>query len=167
MLRNAIQISKGRAADATNIATLSKHEIEEGLGWRWNPTKVIRAISNPRAVVLVAKTPTQFAGFGIMQYYEKRANLNLLAVDRKFRGNGIGSALVSQLQNIALKNDIDNIYVQVREKNKRGIRFYEKLGYEMIDMTKRYYSGKENAVIMYHYLQVEICAQNIGLNRTI
>ena len=154
---STIQITAGTASDATNIAILSKAAIEEGLGWRWNPAKVMRAISNPRVVVLVAKTPTQFAGFGIMQYYEKRANLNLLAVERKFRGNGIGSTLVAALQDIALNNRIDNIYVQVREKNERGIRFYERLGYEMIDMTRRYYSGRENAVIMYHYLQVEKC----------
>lgn len=153
MPSSTIQITTGIASDAINIASLSKEAIEEGLGWRWNPTKVIRAISNPRVVVLVAKTPTQFAGFGIMQYYAKRANLNLLAVDRNFRGKGIGSTLVSALQDIALKNNIENIYVQVREKNKGGIKFYERLGYEMIDMTKRYYSRKENAVIMYHYLR--------------
>ena len=157
MPSGTIQITKGSALDAINIASLSKEAIEKGLGWRWNPAKVIRAISNPRVVVLVAKTPMQFAGFGIMQYYEKRANLNLLAVDREFRGNGIGSALVSALQDIALENDIDNIYVQVREKNERGIKFYERLGYGMIDLTKRYYSGRENAVIMYQYLQFRKC----------
>ena len=157
MPSDTFQIINGSASDAAFIATLSKETIEKGLGWRWNPTKVIRAMGNPRVVVLVAKTTTQLAGFGIMQYYEKRANLNLLAVDRKFRGNGIGSALVTALQDIALKNNIDNIYVQVREQNERGIRFYERLGYEMIDMTKQYYSGKENAVIMYQYLQIEKC----------
>jgi len=149
-----VRIAEGSAADAKHIAELSKRVIEYDLGWRWQPAKVMEAMRNPRMVVLVARFQTEFTGFGIMEYFEKRANLSLLAVEKEFHKKGIGRRLVHALQDVALKNDIENIYVQVRETNKEGIRFYEKLGYEMIDLTKRYYRGKENAVIMYNYLSV-------------
>ncbi len=152
---NTIRITEGTQADADKIAELSKQAIEKGLGWRWNSSKVLKAIKNPRMIVLVAKIRSEFVGFGIMEYQQNKANLNLLAVSKYFRNRGIGSELVLELQEIARRNDIENIYVQVREKNVRAREFYEKLGYGMIDVTRKYYSRKENAVIMYNYIPVE------------
>lgn len=152
---NTIRITEGTQTDADKIAELSKQAIEKGLGWRWDSRKVLKAIKNPRTIVLVAKIRSEFVGFGIMDYYQKKANLNLLAVSKYFRNRGIGSELVIELEEIAKRNGIENIYVQVREKNVRAQEFYEKLGYGIIDITRKYYNGKENAVIMYNYIPVE------------
>ncbi len=152
MIWNKIWISEGTELDVGNIAELSASEIESGLGWSWNPNRVRAAINHPRTVVLVAKVRSQFSGFGIMNYYEGRANLSLLAVINKFRNRGIGTKLVAELQKVAERNEIENLYIQVRESNLGAKLFYEKLGYEMIDLAKGYYRKKENAVIMYNYV---------------
>ena len=153
---NTVRIVDASVSDAQKIAELSNSAIERGLELSWSAGRVIRAISRKRTRVLIAKTRVHFAGFGIMDYFKGRANLSLLAVEGNFRRRGVGSAIVSELQDIALDNEIENIYVQVRERNSSAIRFYENMGFEMIDVAKKYYQKKENAVIMYNYLQSDV-----------
>ena len=152
MSRETILIEPARFSDAADIVGLSRDYIEFGLRWSWNRARVVRAISSSSTMVYVARLNRRLVGFGIMDYYKHRANLSLLAVDRGHRRTGIGSRLVENLETIALDRGLENLYVQVRQGNRKAIRFYNRIGYEQIDLTKRYYQRKENAVILYKCL---------------
>ena len=151
MNKDMISLHPARESDAQRIAEMSRDYIESGLGWSWTRPRVIRAIRKPHSLVLNASIKRRFAGFGIIKYFKHRANLNLLAVEPEFRNQGVGTTLVNALEKSATDLSIENLYIQVRESNRAAHRFYQRLGYEMIDRNGRYYSNQEAAIILYKY----------------
>ena len=69
-----------RAADAREIAEMSRDLIENGLTWSWTPTRVQHFISGAESSVVVARRERQVAAFAIMHFGDEVAHLNLLAV---------------------------------------------------------------------------------------
>lgn len=56
--------------------------------------------------------------------------------EKKYWGNGYGPQAIQSLITKAKKNNIDNIYVEVRPDNTRAIRTYEKSGFIKKDIIK-------------------------------
>ena len=138
-------------ADAGWIASMSRDHIESGLGWSWTPERVSHLIRRNDAMVLKASVAGYLAGFGIMTFKPVKANLNLLAIDPRFRRQGIASLIVESLEKHVYQSGIENIYIQVRETNRQALLFYDRFGYEMIDRNKTYYRQREAALILYKY----------------
>lgn len=148
MLHGSTTIEFASLADVMEIGELSRRYIEYELGWDYTPDKITRLIQNKDKNVIVAREDRQLVGFGIMTYREEQANLDLLAVRFRYRYQGIGRQIVQWLEKVALTAGIVTIYIQVREINTGAIKFYQKLGYKIVDERRGYYRGVETAVIM-------------------
>ncbi|MFW5993917.1 MAG: GNAT family N-acetyltransferase [Halanaerobiaceae bacterium] len=59
-----------------------------------------------------------------------------MSVLREYWGNGIGSLLIETLINWAADNGITRISLRVDEDNERGIRLYEKFGFQQEGILK-------------------------------
>jgi len=59
--------------------------------------------------------------------------INMLAAYPEFRNQGIGSTLMSMVNNLAIDCDCDTISVEVFEQNEGAVRLYQRLGYEIVD----------------------------------
>ena len=64
------------------------------------------------------------------------------------RKNGIGKALLEKIIEIAKQTEMEKISLEVNEENKVAIHLYENSGFEKIGIRKKYYNGKNNAIIM-------------------
>ena len=148
MIGNKTTIEFAKVSDVIEIGDLSRKYIEHDLGWKYTPKKLRKIIENRIKNVIVAREDNKLVGFGIMTYYEEQANLDLLAVKKTFRRRGIGKHIVIWLEEVALTAGILDIFVQVRKINDDAIKFYKKLGYEIIDEKSGYYLGQETGVIM-------------------
>jgi ribosomal-protein-alanine N-acetyltransferase len=148
MYQSSTTIEFASLADAKEISELSRLYIEYDLGWDYTPEKISRLIKHEHKNVVVAREDRQLAGFGIMSYYEKQANLDLLGVKLRYRYQGIGRQIVQWLEKVALTAGLFRIYVQVRQLNTGAIKFYQKVGYQIVDERRGYYRGRENALIM-------------------
>lgn len=148
MYQRSTTIEFASYADAIEIAELSREYIEYDLGWDYTPERIIRMIKHKDINVIVAREDHRLVGFGIMTYREAQANLDLLAVKVRFRYQGIGRQIVQWLEKVALTAGIFNVCVQVREINTGAVKFYQHLGYNIIDTRHGYYRGKETALIM-------------------
>lgn len=137
-----------RMADAVEISRLSRKYIEYGLPQRYTPKRIVRAIETDNRNVVVARINEQLAGFGIMTYYDVRANLDLLAVRSAFHRKGIGTDILHWLEKVALTTGIYDINVQVRKMNHGAINFYQALGFEIYDEKAGYYLGRETGILM-------------------
>jgi len=80
MIEENTTIELATHSDASEIAMLSRDLIEQGLSWSWNTERVKKAMRDRSTNVVVARDRSNLAGFGIMKYGYKHANLNLLAV---------------------------------------------------------------------------------------
>lgn len=54
-----------------------------------------------------------------------------LIIDRKYRGNGIGTRLMKQLEDIAIKRKCNYIIFVSNSRRKEAHKFYSKLGYNL------------------------------------
>jgi len=143
-----LAIGLAKRSDAIDISRLSRECIEFGLPQRYTPRRILKSIETDNKNVIVARLHNTFAGFGIMTYYDETANLDLLAVKRRYQRNGIGTDLLRWLEKVALTAGIYDINVQVRKINRSAIRFYEAVGFEIYAEKAGYYLGKETGVLM-------------------
>jgi ribosomal-protein-alanine N-acetyltransferase len=88
------------------------------------------------------------AGFAIMRYGDEAAHLDLLAVSRSCRRTGVGRQLLEWLEKCAVVAGIFDIDLEVRAGNAGARRFYERMGYRLLDQLPGYYQGVEAAVRM-------------------
>ena len=148
MTRPEISIRLARASEATEIARLSRDLIETGLAWSWTPGRVAASVRSRHALVAVACSGDRIAGFGIMRYGDDEAHLDLFGVNPEFRGQGLGRRLLAWLEKPALVAGITAVFLEVRETNRGGQAFYQRLGYRTLSIVPRYYQGVESAVRM-------------------
>ena len=148
MDHNEITLGLAFAADAGAIARLSRDLIEDGLPWSWRSPRVLAAVQNPKANVVVARAGAQIAGFGIMRYRDDDAHLDLLGVTPAWRRVGLGRQLVEWLEKPALLGGITAVFLEVRAANREAQSFYARLGYRPCAELPGYYQGRESAVRM-------------------
>tara|TARA_Y100001936_G_scaffold56440_1_gene55342 strand:- start:14302 stop:14772 length:471 start_codon:yes stop_codon:yes gene_type:complete len=60
------------------------------------------------------------------------SQIRYFAVDKSYRRQGVGSYLMQDLENIAIKNNCTSMILNAREN---AVVFYEKLGYKIIKKT--------------------------------
>ena len=134
------------AADAEAIAQLSRAEIEQGLSWRWTPQRVRRSMHDADTNVVVAVDDARLLGFGIMLYREERAHLCLLAVQPGQRRQGVGTALLAWLEQVARVAGISTLGLEARQDNASALAFYQRQGYRRVAVVAGMYQGVEAGV---------------------
>jgi [ribosomal protein S18]-alanine N-acetyltransferase len=133
--------------DVSAIAALSRTEIEHGLPWRWTPPRVQRAVADARTNVCVARHGEgSLLGFGIMVYADDTAHLSLLAVDPAARRQGVGTALLRWLEQVAGVAGTLRIQLEARRSNAAALAFYGRHGYRQTDTVAGMYLGVEDGV---------------------
>lgn len=72
-----------------------------------------------------------------------------VSVKKEYQGQGIGSALVGELEARVKTLGIQKIFLEVRKSNASAIALYEKKGFEHMGIRKNYYSDPvEDAITM-------------------
>ena len=150
------EFALARLRQAQRIARMSRDLVEAGLPWAWTPQRVTRAIRHPEAVVVTAWETEKLVGFAIMQFYDERAHLNLLAVEPAYRRFGVGAQLIEWLEKTARTGGIFFINLEVRARNTGARAFYQGLGDRETKPIPGYYAGRETAICMHHDLRVQL-----------
>ncbi len=156
-------LALARPLDAVPIALMSRRLVEAGLpSWSWTARRVARHIHDPESVVLVAHRGDELMGFAIMGFGEESVHLNLLAVEPRFRRNGLGCRLVRWLEESAMVAGTFEVSLEVRAGNAIGRRFYRALGYSEANLLPGYYDRVEDAVRLIRDLRVVRIDQRNG-----
>ena len=66
-----------------------------------------------------------------------------LATDINKRRRGIGTLLLTKLMNLAKKDKVLRVILEVSENNIAAVSMYEKLGFKKISKRKNYYNNSE------------------------
>lgn len=141
------------AADADDIAEMSREYIEHGLPWGWRVDRVARAIRNPDTNVVVVGPRGALVAFGIMSYLDDDAHLLLFAVRRSSQRRGIGSAILRWLEAAARAAGAKRIRVEARRENVAARNFYSEHGYHERVIAKGMYSGVVDGVRLEKWLR--------------
>jgi ribosomal protein S18 acetylase RimI-like enzyme len=134
-----MQIRLFRLADEPAVIALWN---ECGLTRPWNdPHKdVARKLTVQPELFLVGMTGGAVMASVMAGYEGHRGWMNYLAVAPRFRGRGLGRALVEHVERLLLERGCPKVNLQVRPTNLEAVAFYRRLGYaqdESISLGKR------------------------------
>lgn len=116
----------------------------------WEPSAFLNELSNPAAVYYVARCCGGIVGFAGMWVAMDEAHFTLVGVVRGHRGQGIGTLLVIELLDEAVRRGATRATLEVRELNFAAQRLYLRLGFESVGKRPRYYTDTdEDALIMW------------------
>lgn len=75
------------------------------------------------------------------------AELIKVVVLKEYRNNGYGKSLIKKSIELLKEKNIKNIFLEVRENNNIAIKVYEYIGFDKINIRKKYYDGCIDAII--------------------
>lgn len=142
-------------ADAPAIAAMSRDAIEHGLPWTWQPPRVASAIRAENTNVVVAGPSDAITAFGIMSYLDDDAHLLLFAVHPRHRRQGLGTAVLAWLEDVARAAGAKRIRVEARKDNVAARNFYSHHGYHERTFASQMYSGQLDGVRLEKWLRVQ------------
>jgi ribosomal protein S18 acetylase RimI-like enzyme len=141
-------VTLAQAADAREIAEMSRDLIEDGLAWAWTPARVVQFMASKDSSVIVTRRGGRIAAFALMHFGDDTAHLNLLAVAAAYRRQGLGRQLVEWLCASALEAGVGKINLELRANNLGAQAFYAALDFESQSIKQGYYQGREAALRM-------------------
>ncbi|MEG3224500.1 MAG: ribosomal-protein-alanine N-acetyltransferase [Methanobacteriales archaeon Met13] len=113
------------------------------------PSHILMDIYNLGAGFLVAQQTNIIVGYIIFWIrFEDEGHIISLAVDKKYRRQGIGSDLVKSALDIFNRFPLKKIKLEVRVGNEAARKFYQKVGFEEKKFMPHYYDDEEDAVVM-------------------
>lgn len=114
----------------------------------WNYNVFRSELENGNSKYLVAKINDKIVGFaGIIPVLDE-ADISNIVVHKDFRNKKIGSFLLKSLIDLACSINVKTLNLEVRESNVSAIKLYEKFGFDVCGIRKKYYGNSENAVLM-------------------
>ena len=141
---NDIEIHEMKIQDLDLIAEILETDFDNF--WNYNVFK--SELENRNSKYLVAKINNTIVGFaGIIPIVDE-CEISNIVVHKDFRNQKIGSFLLQQLINLAISLNLKIINLEVRESNIYAIKLYEKFGFEVCGLRKKYYDNTENAILM-------------------
>lgn len=147
-----LDIRLATQADAAEIAAMSRDYIEQGLPWTWTEGRVAFSIASKETNVVVAREAGRIIGFGIMSYPHDDAHLLLFAVRPEYRRRGVGSAMLSLLEEVGRELGMRRIRVECRRDNDAARNFYAEHGYHELAIIRRMYRGMADGICLEKWL---------------
>lgn len=91
----------------------------------------------------------QLVGFAGISMLVDHADLLALVVKNKYKNKGIATLMMNSLIAFCMENNLEKIFLEVREKNYPAINLYEKCGFKLISIRKNYYKDDHASALIY------------------
>ena len=104
---------------------------------------------NPVNKIIVAEKDGQVIGFIDFLVTFNSATIMQIAVTKKYRGLGIATKLLAEMEHNFpedLEDLVENITLEVRVSNQAAVNLYTKNGYKIVVVKSHYYKDGENAI---------------------
>ncbi|KKC30367.1 ribosomal protein S18-alanine N-acetyltransferase [Caldanaerobacter subterraneus] len=107
---------------------------------------------NSCARYIVAEVDKKVVGYAGFWVVLDEGHITNIAVHPEYRGRGIGSRLMEGLIDLAKKNGITSMTLEVRESNLVAQNLYKKFGFKVLGRREGYYQdNNEDAIVMWKY----------------
>ena len=115
----------------------------------WNYEILKSELESNNSYFFVAKNISgEIVGFAGIKIILDEADIMNIVIKKDFRNNGIGSLLLDYLITYSKSINLKTITLEVNEINIPAIKLYEKFDFEKLGIRKKYYNGKNDAIIM-------------------
>ena len=123
----------------------------------WSFESFESELSNKISVYIVARDEEtdKIVGYGGVWMMYDCGDITNIAVSPESRRMGLGEKILELLTNISREKGMESLGLEVRASNDAAIGLYEKCGFTPCGIRKRYYKGKEDAILMSKSLMEE------------
>jgi len=124
----------------------------------WSLAMFVLELSKPSGICLAAVREGRLVGYLVCSRYDTVWHLMNVAVDERLRRNGIATALIDRLFELA-DGDGEQYTLEVRASNDGAIALYERFGFKPAGRRRGYYhDNREDALIMWRSVPDERAA---------
>ena len=143
-------------ADSAMLPSILEIE-NEAFTCPWSEKSFLEAFESPHITVYAAvQDDGSLAGFSCLMRYGGEGEILNIAVRTSARKNGIGQQLMDAMLAEGSDDGVLDFYLEVRESNAAARHLYDKNGFEILGVRKRYYSKPvEDAIIMRKTISAE------------
>jgi len=114
----------------------------------WNFNTFKNELLNPNSKYIVAKLNNKIIGFAGIWKSVDDIHITNIVTAKNYRRQNIGSLLLSKLIEIAKsEKDITSITLEVNSNNIPAQKLYEKYGFKVVGLRKKYYNNIDDAII--------------------
>ena len=116
----------------------------------WSAKAFASSIDNPFCEVIVGETDEEesaIAAYAVMLHMYEQGEIAKVAVAEKYRRQGIALRLVNWLLKIAEHEDVENVFLDVRQSNTAAQALYEKAGFESYATAEAFYKMPVEAAV--------------------
>ena len=138
-------IRKAREADLIMISKLEKKLFIEP--WDYEQF-LFELVANPIANLMVYEKNRQVIGYFDYWFSGESIELATIGVASKYQNQGIGEKILKYIEKEAYANYIHYLTLEVRISNQAAIALYEKFGFKLERIKKKYYPDGEDAYYM-------------------
>lgn len=145
VVQSIIQVRDTEPEDLQTVSSIAQNSFKDPY-----PLKLLRHIheNNPESF-LVAEIEGKVVGYLIgLVRWGGMGHILAIAVEESYRREGVGSALMLNAFNRLKNNGANRVKLEVRVSNESAQKFYDKMGFEPVDVIPEYYSDGESAVSM-------------------
>jgi ribosomal-protein-alanine N-acetyltransferase len=142
MAPHGLHVEPAEPGDAAELAKLH----EKGFFRGWPTADFASFIADKATPVYVAcDARRRIAGFAIIRLVADESELLTIAVDPKWRGKGVGRALLDAVFADLMLSPARKMFLEVDEQNTPAIRLYKGLGFSTISSRKGYYARADGS----------------------
>ena len=139
-----IQISKMGITDLENIKDVLLSDFDDF----WNVNIFKEELLNPNSKYIMAKIHNKIVGFAGIWKSVDDVHITNIVTSKSFRNQHIGSMMLSNLIELAKnENNISSITLEVNSNNISAQNLYEKFGFKVVGLRKKYYNNIDDAII--------------------
>jgi len=92
---------------------------------------------------VVVERIDRVVGYGILSIAAGEAHILNLCVDPMYRELGYGERLLEEVLDVAHREDVNEVFLEVRPSNESAISLYRKKGFRNIAKRPAYYQARE------------------------
>ena len=139
-----IEISNMTLLDLECISSILESNFDDF----WNVNTLKNELLNPNSKYIVAKLDNTIVGFAGIWKSVDDVHITNIVVHKTFRNQNIGTLMLSKLIELAkIEPNISSITLEVNANNIAAIKLYEKFGFKLVGLRKKYYNNTDNAII--------------------
>ena len=116
---------------------------------------LLELTKNILAKYIVVEVDGKVVGYGGIWLIIDEGHVTNIAVDKEYRGLGLGNKLLEGLIQLCIDRDIKHITLEVRKSNEVAKGLYKKYGFKECGIRPGYYTdNNEDAIIMWKTIEV-------------
>ena len=148
-----VRLTRRNINQITQVDFECGHQLEIGRSFNSYKKELIERLDKRQEIFFGYKEDKEIKGYVTLKPFfpgHKHCEVYWIAVKKKYQGKKVGTELMKFVENYAKKMGFRKIFLYTNEKMISVRRFYEGLGYKLINKFPGYYGfPKNNTAVLY------------------